>query len=668
MPSRRSAVAVGLLAALGWFAVAMLQTFAGPGDDKKQPPDTASQKILKAESNMVLVDAVVTDKHGNYLHDLKQGDFHVFEDGKEQSIVSFSLEAQNRAGENAKPASSQRRRLLVIFFDVSRLQVDQQALERQEADKFIDAVDLSTHLVAVMDYLGVLKLTQDFTADRELLKKAVNRPLTSPSEWTDPASLIPAKPGAAMPADPGIQMSLQRERMRALRALARFLGTVPGRKTVIYMTPEIPLIPELQTYFQEAVTALNKANVGVYTIGALGSIIPDTAQAAVGNYRRNVLNSPATPMYPPGARELSAHTGAFAFSSNNDIHGAMEKALSDVDEAYILGYMQPEHAHNGSSHKIRVTVDRRGAEIRARDSYVDTRSPDLLATEEEGRQLEALEANIKPGDIPITLTKPYFYVKPDLARVNLTLSIPGSEIEYKKEGDRFVAHLSVLAIAHRDDGSVATRFSDTMALEYEKDEKPEAVKHPYYYHNSFRIPPGEYILKLVLTAGGEKFGKYVVPLIVDPFSGKQLTLSGPAFGDALVPDALDSAQADPDKIEGNVPLTALGIELVPSSSNHLKKDKPAPAYLEIYDPLLASGAVQIGFLYDITDLKTNQKVHSSNTIPVGRYIRPGNSLVPVIFNLPTAQLPAGSYSIQVRARDSAGNVSETRTGYFSVEE
>src|SRR5277367_4167524 len=46
------------------------------------PAASASGTVLRAESSVVRVDVVVTDKKGNYIHDLTSKDFHVFEDRK----------------------------------------------------------------------------------------------------------------------------------------------------------------------------------------------------------------------------------------------------------------------------------------------------------------------------------------------------------------------------------------------------------------------------------------------------------------------------------------------------------------------------------------------------------------------------------------------------------
>src|ERR1039458_9302158 len=53
---------------------------------------TADIPVIRTETRLVLVDSVVTDKKGNYVRDLTQTDFKVWEDGKEQAITSFSFE------------------------------------------------------------------------------------------------------------------------------------------------------------------------------------------------------------------------------------------------------------------------------------------------------------------------------------------------------------------------------------------------------------------------------------------------------------------------------------------------------------------------------------------------------------------------------------------------
>ena len=45
--------------------------------------------VFQSETKMVLVDAVVTGKKGDYIRDLTAKDFHVWEDNREQKLQLF---------------------------------------------------------------------------------------------------------------------------------------------------------------------------------------------------------------------------------------------------------------------------------------------------------------------------------------------------------------------------------------------------------------------------------------------------------------------------------------------------------------------------------------------------------------------------------------------------
>ena len=52
--------------------------------DQSTEDAVRSGVVIRKESKLVLVDAVVTDKKGNYVRNLTQADFKVYEDNKEQ--------------------------------------------------------------------------------------------------------------------------------------------------------------------------------------------------------------------------------------------------------------------------------------------------------------------------------------------------------------------------------------------------------------------------------------------------------------------------------------------------------------------------------------------------------------------------------------------------------
>jgi hypothetical protein len=345
----------------------------------------------------------------------------------------------------------------------------------------------------------------------------------------------------------------------------------------------------------------------------------------------------------------------------------MEKVSEEMNESYILSYVPPHPAHDGSFHKIHVKVDRPGAEVRARDGYVDLKSPDLLAGKPEGNVLEAHAASAEAGAIPLSLTAPYFYVRPGVALVNLALSVPGSSLDLAKDKGTLHAQVNVLGIAYRDDKSVAARFSDTVYLDYDREEEKQAAKNPFEYQKCFKIAPGSYRLKVVMSAGADNFGKYVVPLEVEPFSGKEFVVGGPEFAERIALLAPQTEDTDENLLENTKLLIANGVQVIPSASNRFPQGTQPVVYVELYNPLLENRALQVGILFKILDNASNRMVYSSDTVPLDRFVRPGKPLVAVNFQLPADKLAPGKYRLEVWGRDSEGNVSDTRSGIFTIE-
>src|SRR5271154_5211008 len=90
-----------------WTSAVMLSLAGGGVCAQDAAPTDPS--VIRTETRLVLVDAVVTDKKGAYVHDLTAKDFKVWEDNKEQSIKNFSFEADPASPSNSQP------RYLVLF-------------------------------------------------------------------------------------------------------------------------------------------------------------------------------------------------------------------------------------------------------------------------------------------------------------------------------------------------------------------------------------------------------------------------------------------------------------------------------------------------------------------------------------------------------------------------
>src|SRR3984893_2755686 len=234
-------------------------------------PQTAPV-VIKKESRLVLVDAVVTDKKGNYIRDLADKDFKIYEDNKEQPVSSFSSGADT-AGQAAKG----QRHYLILFFDNSSMAAPDQIQARGAAAKFVLANAGPDHMMAVVDFGGKLRIVQNFTANADALKAAVSGVKYSavdsnPSDATN--SLAPVTVASAglsslssAEADFGARTMLL-----AVRSLAKNLRTVPGRKMLVLFSAGFALTPENESELTATINACNKANVAIYSLDVRGLV------------------------------------------------------------------------------------------------------------------------------------------------------------------------------------------------------------------------------------------------------------------------------------------------------------------------------------------------------------------------------------------------------------
>src|SRR6266446_1151775 len=777
-----------------WLAAGVMCAVPSRGQEQPTPPppqaaSPAEQQpvvVIKKESKLVLVDSVVTDKKGNYVRDLAQNDFKVFEDNKEQPVSTFST------GADAATQANGQRRYLILFFDNSTMAAPDQIQARSAATKFIAANAGPDRLMAVVDFGGSLRIVQNFTANADILRAAVSGVKGSA---VDPNAPPDAPVSVASTGLPFLGSSLgnaaadfgARSMLLAVRSLAKNLRSIPGRKMVVLFSGGFPLTQENQSELTATIDACNKSNVAVYALDARGLVatapggsasrrsapgrtqavsnhiparktstrphlllaafpamaMPDPQRPGGGsgggtggggggrggtggggtggggrggtggtgggtggggkggtgggtggggrggtggstgggsrgptsNYNNSPYNQPRTivPTFPPSASTnqqilaaLAEGTGGFTIFNTNDLLGGLDRIGREQNEFYILGYV-PTDTPEGSCHTLMVKLNRGGLNVRSRSGYCNTRSTNVLEGKPLEKQLESRATSSQPGSIHGVLQAPYFYTAPETARVNLAMEIPSDSFQFNKEKGKYHANLNVLGIAYRADGTIGARFSDTVNMDLEKDEWKEFSKLPYRYENQFDATPGTYKLAVVLSAGGDAFGKFESPLAIDPYDGKHFSLSGLALTNSAqrlndIPSGLDSVL-----LEDRTPLVVKGLQIVPSGSNRFKHTDNVVLYTEIYEPLLTSATPPIvGMAYRIFERSTNKEMFFTQLVRADEYIQRGNPVLPIGMEVKVEDLKPGSYRLVMQAVDSVNNHAPDRSVDFDI--
>ncbi len=771
MQARRVILAMGMIC-VAVCQLALLTQAQQPGP----AAPAGDSATIHAETRLVLVDTVVTDKKGNYIRDLAAKDFKVWEDNKEQPIKNFSFEEGNASGKEQK-------QYIVLFFDNSTMDMGDQMRAREAAGKFIDANAAPNRLIAVVDFGGTVRIAQNFTADAARLKQVVaglKTSAVSPNAPPVEVASIGAPPISAAPlgmpylgnaeADFGA-----RSVMLALRSLAKSLGTVPGRKTLVFLTSGFSITPELQSELTAVISTCNRYNVAVYPLDARGlvagtiagpqSLLRSPSRPGSGHLRSATLtySGSAAELYPfklayfdPGQRggtgggggggghggtgggggttgggghggtggggtgggsrggtgsgtggartggssgtmspgqmyvapqyqqprlivpeiqnvsdkqqilyQLAEGTGGLVIVNSNDLVGGLQRIANDQSQYYVLSYTPPE-SPEGSCHTLRVKVDRGGTIVRARSGYCNERPKDLLAGNPIEKTMETHAAGEITGDVSGSMQAPFFYTSPNTARVNLAIGIPSNALKFEKVKGKQHSSVNVLGIAYKSDGTIAARFSDTVELNFDgKKELEEFQKQPFHYENQFDVASGQYTLKVVFNSGNETFGKLQLPLVIDPYDGKQFSMSGVALSNEVRRVSDLSTGLDSELLADRTPLVVQGIQVIPSDSNRFKKTDNAAVYLEVYAPLLAGpNPPQVGVELVVVDRKTGEK---KVDVASRASTQPGSAIAPMGLKLPVASLASGSYRVELRAVDSLNNTAKPRSADFEVE-
>ncbi len=570
----------------------------------------AIQAQIRTETKVVLVDTIVTDKKGGYVHDLTPKDFRLWEDNREQVIKSVVAE---------KTAAASQARYLVLFF--SGIEPQDGAAARQAVAGFIDANTQADHEMAVMNYNNALKIGQNFTANGARLKEAVNRAI------------------AAEVAAGGDFEAV--ETVRAIAQVARNMSVLPGRKMIVFVNGGLAQASIQKAEMTAAIEACNRADVAVYPIDVRplstkqGSrTIKDASEGADqrsmigrgrGGPRGAEDNDPAdvidsgTPNQQLLFR-LASGTGGFVISNASELQRGLQKVGEEQSEYYVLSYT-PAESKEGSCHALRVKVDRGGTTVRARSNYCESKPQDLLAGTIRGLDLEKKAATAPVGGVAASMQVSYFYVSDNVARVHVAMELPAG-----------AGKLDLLGIASTAEGAVAARFSDSV----------DAGGH---YEKEFKIAPGQYTFTMAMSAG-----KLEAPLVIEPRQAGELAMSGIAFSREVHP-AAEVGLGAAGLVEDRTPLIADDFQLIPTGSNRFVKADKAFFYFEVYaaDPTAVRVSVRV--------LSHGTAAWESGSMKLGGP-HAGS-------RLPLETLSEGSYDLELTATDPTGK-QVTRTAPFVI--
>jgi hypothetical protein len=235
----------------------------------------------------------------------------------------------------------------------------------------------------------------------------------------------------------------------------------------------------------------------------------------------------------------------------------------------------------------------------------------------------------------------------------------------------------VLGMVYKANGEAAAQFADMFPCLRPTTMRKQAFKAPLVldevliptrFNTQVELPPGDYELSVVVS-DGKHFGRARLPLHVEAFGGKELSISDIALSNILRDSswvAREAANVSPAPVVPT-PLVSKNVQFFSAVDMRLPRHSPLSFYFEIYEPQLETETTAVYYSIRIIDLKTRSLVMNTGPMSAAEWVQPRSTVIPIGLKLAMDKLKKGSYRLEVQASDSAGGESEWRQATFMIE-
>jgi VWFA-related protein len=380
------------------------------------PPPAPGQPTFTVSADLISTDVIVRDRRGQFVPDLREADFEVYEDGVKQSIVSFILShggrtlnqvtapqvVQRREGvflPPSRPTTDSSGRVFILFIDDNHLDFRVTPRTRDLLKRML------TNLIHEGDMFGIVttgtsSLEQQLTYDRKILEDAISR-ITGGA--LRPSEILAQSWSSQGPMEVRHRAHVTFE---TLNDLLKNLEKIQNRrKAIIYLSSGYDFNPFEKTRFEQTVERMrttaeqltydpffmtdqsqlqlseadlwgeltyltrlaNRVNATIYTIDPRGLVAGQDVDEHLdsADWLDHLRETQTT------LRVLAEETGGIAIVNQNDFDRGLKRIDAETSDYYLLGYYSnnPDPLKRNRRIEVRV-VGRDDLEVSHRQNYM----------------------------------------------------------------------------------------------------------------------------------------------------------------------------------------------------------------------------------------------------------------------------------------------------------
>jgi len=575
----RQGLATG--ARVNMFAVLLL-LFSGLSTQAQKPSTTEPQDqndVVKVTTNLVQVDAIVTDKQGRPVTNLRPEDFELTENGHVRHITNFSFisltDEQSKPKETNSAQTSKRdareslpplsihaghpeqvRRAIAILIDDFGLSFESFARLRTALEKFVEEHTLPTDFIGVIRGSGGPGSMQQFTLNREQIIATIKslrwyptgrggmsaydsmNPIDNDENGLDLKGYSNNRP-----------MNLASKEyfggsLGALGFVIDGMSRFPGRKSIVLISDNLPVtnreaqVNGVTRILDNLIKLANQFSIVISTMDARGLAKAGlTADDSQYNLAANQINSR---LRDRGTRNIvqqdplqyiATQTGGVFVHDNNDLADGLQHIVDSEQGYYLLAYrpddvdLSPEKAR-ARSYKVILRLKRPELELRTRSEFRRAVfSQDEAAPRDKDDDLRAaLSSPFVREDVHLRMTA--FFSGG--AELKVLLHVNANDLEFTKSSDdTYHASFDMVAVAFDNNGKVAAQFARSQTLRVPFADHEQLLRDGFVYSASLPIKlPGVYQVRVALRDSSERLGSDSQFVEFPDAKKKKLTVSG----------------------------------------------------------------------------------------------------------------------------------------------
>ena len=634
-----------------------------PDSQKPTPEDL---DVVKITTNLVQIDAVVTDKKGQRITDLRPDEIEMLEDGKSQKVTNFSyITLDPGRGEvrpqpldkNAPPAPpvklrpEQVRRTIALVVDDLGLSFESAYYVRSSLKKFVDQQVQPGDLVAIIRTAGGIGALQQFTSDKRQLYAAVEKVKWNPLGRGGVGAFAPlgSEPARSNDNDANSEPDLNQFRedvfatgtLGALSYVVRGLRDLPGRKSIVLFSEGFrifnrndPLANTRILYALRNLTDLaNRAAVVIYAIDPRGlqtlgltaadstsNLTPQQVEEQLSDRRAAFLDS------QDGLSYLSDRTGGLTFKNNNDIFGGLKKVIEDQDGYYLIGFRPDDSTFDrlrgrAQFHHISLKVKRAGKyNVRMRTGFYGVSDELRTAAAAQTPQQQLVGALLSPftsSGVHLRLTSLFVNTEQGSTMRSL-LHIDARDLEFTKEPDgTHKAAFDFVAIAFGDNGQVIEQYGYTQTVKIKEESFMRALNNGFTYNMSIPIKKaGAYQLRTALRdQSSSRVGSATQFIQLPDIKKNKLQLSGLLIKGIPMEAYLKGAGLQPENDQNN---SSVDPDALPNSSPAVRQFKTGMALLygmAIYNAQIDKATGKPNLKIQVRVFKNGEQLFAGKELP-----------------------------------------------------